>query len=225
MKEPNSKLQWWRIKLNEFDYEIEYIKVKDNKVADFLSRINTDTHQINEIEENHASNLATIHSGDCNDHIPIIETIINKYLTQIHLVLEKTMEIDIIHKRYRRIFISEIELSDENYINNLLRKTIKKGVTGIYSELENPKYNKLQRKLIELFSNDKTVRFIKCTRKAKDLKDAIKVIEKYHEETNHRGINENFSEIKDHYYYPKLKELIHKYPRKGVMCDMLGNHA
>jgi len=33
------KLQRWKIKLREFDYEIKYIKGKENHVADALSRI------------------------------------------------------------------------------------------------------------------------------------------------------------------------------------------
>lgn len=38
-KEPSSKLVWWRLKLEEYDYEIKYKKGKQNKVADTLSRI------------------------------------------------------------------------------------------------------------------------------------------------------------------------------------------
>lgn len=39
LREPNSKLQRWKIQLNEYDYTIEYIKGRDNVVADGLSRI------------------------------------------------------------------------------------------------------------------------------------------------------------------------------------------
>lgn len=39
LKEPNSRLMRWRLKLLEYDYDIEYRKGKDNKVADALSRV------------------------------------------------------------------------------------------------------------------------------------------------------------------------------------------
>lgn len=39
MKEPNVKLQRWKIQLNEYDFDAEYIKGKTNKVADYLSRL------------------------------------------------------------------------------------------------------------------------------------------------------------------------------------------
>ena len=45
LKEPNSKLVRWRLKLEEFDNEIMYKKGKQNTNADALSRI-----QLNAIE-------------------------------------------------------------------------------------------------------------------------------------------------------------------------------
>lgn len=39
LKEPNSRLMRWRLKLMEYDYDIMYKKGKENKVADALSRI------------------------------------------------------------------------------------------------------------------------------------------------------------------------------------------
>lgn len=39
LKEPNSKLIRWKIKLNEYEFNICHVQGKDNKVADALSRI------------------------------------------------------------------------------------------------------------------------------------------------------------------------------------------
>lgn len=50
VKEPNSKLIRWRLKLQEYDYEIIYKKGKQNSNADCLSRI-----QINPIEDDQMS--------------------------------------------------------------------------------------------------------------------------------------------------------------------------
>lgn len=46
-KDINPRLQRWLIQLGEYDVKIDYIKGKENKIADFLSRINTDTKEIN----------------------------------------------------------------------------------------------------------------------------------------------------------------------------------
>lgn len=46
LKDPNSKLQRWKIKLEEYDYEVIYKKGKYNTNADALSRI-----QINALDE------------------------------------------------------------------------------------------------------------------------------------------------------------------------------
>lgn len=47
IKEPNSKLLRWRLLLEEFDYDIRYVKGKTNTVADALSRIE---HPVNAID-------------------------------------------------------------------------------------------------------------------------------------------------------------------------------
>lgn len=47
IKEPNSKLIRWKIKLNEYEFDIEHVEGKENKVADALSR----TKEINILEK------------------------------------------------------------------------------------------------------------------------------------------------------------------------------
>ena len=39
LKDPNSRMLRWRWRMEEYDYDIEYVKGKENKVADCLSRI------------------------------------------------------------------------------------------------------------------------------------------------------------------------------------------
>ncbi|GBP12055.1 Retrovirus-related Pol polyprotein from transposon 297 [Eumeta japonica] len=78
LKEPNQKLQRWKIKLNEFDFEIKHIPGRENHVADALSRARKENCNFNEeIEKNGSepadevdgaedvsSVAATIHSAD-----------------------------------------------------------------------------------------------------------------------------------------------------------------
>ncbi|XP_057662815.1 kinesin-like protein KIF24 [Diorhabda carinulata] len=49
IKEPNSRLVRWRLKLEEYDYEIKFLRGKSNLVADPLSRIKPDC-DINTLE-------------------------------------------------------------------------------------------------------------------------------------------------------------------------------
>src|SRR5699024_8084703 len=57
LKEPNSKLVRWRLKLEEYDYEIIYKKGKQNSNADSLSRV-----QLNMLENESVVN----HPGEIN---------------------------------------------------------------------------------------------------------------------------------------------------------------
>lgn len=51
LKEPNSKLIRWRLRLEEFDYQIIYKKGTSNTNADFLSRIEANPIEINSEED------------------------------------------------------------------------------------------------------------------------------------------------------------------------------
>ncbi|GBP63862.1 Retrovirus-related Pol polyprotein from transposon 17.6 [Eumeta japonica] len=54
LKESNAKLTRWRLRLQEFDYDIGHTKGRQNKVADTLSRIEL---------QNNDSDAATVHSN------------------------------------------------------------------------------------------------------------------------------------------------------------------
>ena len=54
IKEPNSKLIRWKLKLEEFDFDIIHKKGKENAVADALSRV-----EINNQEDNENDNIST----------------------------------------------------------------------------------------------------------------------------------------------------------------------
>ena len=45
LKTPNSRLIRWKIKLEEYDFEIKYKKGKENSVADALRRLEINTHE------------------------------------------------------------------------------------------------------------------------------------------------------------------------------------
>lgn len=234
-KDMSPRHQRWLLKLGEYQFDIEYLKGRENKVADFLSRIensedtiseemegkNTEILKflVNNIEDNES--MATVHSAeeDLGDHFSIKEEIVNKYKTQIILTNNKIEELKIIHGK-RIIFIAE---SDFEEMGNIFKRYITKGKIGIYAEISDHSYNKVQEKLIEMYSNDKQLEFIKCTMRAQDIEtevEAIKQISLYHvRESIHSGILETYNQIRNKIYYPKLMELVQIIINQCEICQ------
>ncbi|CAD7081541.1 unnamed protein product [Hermetia illucens] len=222
LKDPDSKTLRWRIKLNEYNFNISYVKGKENQVADFLSRINTDQNEIN-YQNKIPSDIATIHSGkeELNDYIHIREGIVNTCKHQIILVKEKQKELKTVHKN-RHIYIDEIDLNSENLTTEILKRNLpEKGKIGIYSELPYSIYNKLQILIVKLFSNNLKLHFIKYSKRAIDLLDqeqTLKIIKTEHEENKHLGVNKTYDNLKGKYYFPKLEKLINEYIDNCETC-------
>ena len=224
-KDINHRLQRWLLKLGEYDININYIKGTENKVADFLSRIDTDTGIINAInteqENDNISTNATIHSQqeEQNDHFPILETVVNRFSTQIILTHNKTKEIEVVNNK-RKIYISSTDI-ENNFMTDIFRRFLRSGKIGIFSELPDHKYNKVQQKLIELFNT--SLKFYKCTNHAKEMAnedETYRYIAKYHKnETGHAGINENYEGLKTIIYFNNLKKYIQKYINNCDICN------
>ena len=236
-KDMSPKHQRWLLKLGEYQFEIEYLKGRENKVADFLSRIKNSEDTISEKEggestdiskffpvdniEGDDTSMVTIHSAEeeLGDYFYIKEEIVNKYKTQIILTNNKVEEMRIINGK-TIIFVAE---SDFNEMGNIFRKYITKGKIGIYSELSEHSFNIVQEKLIEMYSNDKQIKFIKCTKRAQDIEteiEAIKQISFYHiRESMHSGILETYNHIRNKIYYPKLMELIQIVINQCEICQ------
>lgn len=224
LKEPNSRLIRWRIKLGEYDFDIEYVKGKENKVADFLSRLESDGDNsdfeikslfeiADEILQQPVENYNNFYTSD---------SIVNKYRTQIRIVREKQCEQEILYRKYKVIYISEGDIHNVHYLNDLFRRALSKGKVGIYSEVENSLYCIVQETLTSLFGNDSNLKFVRCTKLAIDLENEEKVyevIDTIHNDTNHRGILENFEELKYSYFFPNLIKYVNRFINSCRICS------
>lgn len=208
--------------MNEFDFEIEYIKGKENTVADFLSRV-----EINCVDNDDVrSDLATIHSGkeNLNDHIYITETPVNIYKHQLILESRKSNShtTKFLYKKKRRTIINLTSYSEEFVLNILKGLFPLKGTVGLYCKDDNMFIN-FQKTIVKYFSNAPNFKILRCTKFLSDItckEKLLELIEKTHFAKNHRGIDECFLELKDTYYYPNLRLEVHKYINSCIFCNM-----
>lgn len=247
-KDISPRLQRYLIDLGEYNFKIEYIKGKCNYIADFLSRINIETNEINELEpqevneaptssmlfENNSPNLdnhetdqeslqvQTVHSQeeDLNNYIPILETVVNRFKTQIIVLEVKSAETETVFNN-KRIFIDKNDIVNENVLN-IIRREIVKGKVGIYSELNDHEYNKVQKILVDEFTGSE-VKFVKCTYFAKDIEDnnelnkQLALFHKY--ESGHSGIVATYESVKSKIYSTNLKVAVHKIINNCHICS------
>lgn len=339
-KDINPRLQRWLIQLGEYNIKFEYIKGKENKIADFLSRINTKTQEINtsetlnqekikegnmigtiidpERENGHNKHLnkqksrtstenlgtnsennnfieqkfntgtenlgtnsltdhffeynlntstenlgtecilensndsfsgimnkkiekvnnleedddergesievLTIHSQEENseDHIPILETVVNRFKLQIIFVEAKEKEFETIFKN-RRIFIDKNDLVSNN-VNDILKRYLStKCKIGIYTNLSDHEFNELQQKLITLYPTRSALKFVKCSYFATDIEDEEKLrkqIALFHKnEVGHSGIIPTYEGMKKKIYHPNLKTEIWRIINNCEICS------
>lgn len=103
-------------------------------------------------------------------------------------------------------------LNNEQGVKDTLRKYIKEGSTGIYSEVTDSDYHTIQLYIISLFSNDPRYKFIKCTKRAREMLTESELhtqLSLYHtKESLHSGINECYYTLKDKIFFPNFREHI-----------------
>lgn len=217
-KEFSQRNQRWLLKLQEFVYEIEYLKGQENKVADFLSRIEGEQGEVNQISDNE-----TIHSDleEQRNHIPIKEGIVNLYKQQVILSYDKEPRTEMLYGK--RILYVRPSDPIEIIIEQL--KDLNKGTVGIYSEVRDTDYtsNKIQQEIINLYSGNIAMKFFKFTRRVRDMRteeEARKQVSLYHiKESQHSGIIETYNTLKQQIYFPKLTRMITKIINNCETCQ------
>ena len=203
LKEPNSKLMRWRLQIGEYDYEINYKEGHLNKVADCLSRIEVNNNIVDTVS------------------IPETNKPLNMFKNQI--ILQKipsgsaSIKDSIIHESNRKTI--KAKTFDDEFLKLILQNHFNHGKTNaIY--LDNDTFEKIKILKIENFDN---VKIVRCLVKLIDIIDENQleeIISTEHLKNNHRGINENYSELKVKYYYPQLIKKITEYINNCETCTV-----
>lgn len=223
-KDINPRLQRWLLQLGEYDMKVEYIKGKENKVADFLSRVNIETNEINAVQETKKiinEEIEHSENKDETDKLPTLETVVNRFKTQIILKEFKNEEVEHVFQN-KRIYIDKSDFKNDN-VNDILRRNISNnGKIGVYNELKDGEYNRLEKLLTELFSGNENIKFIKCSYFARDIEDGEilrKQISLFHKnESGHSGITATYEDLKSKLYNPKLGITIHEILNNCEIC-------
>lgn len=227
IKEPNAKIQRWKIKLNEFDFDINYIKGKENVVADGLSRLSYEASN-SEIEVNlhefFDEDADTVHSAESDDadYIKITENPINMFKNQVFIQTsnENSCKTKIMFKNKIR---HNLKVANADGILNFFKdKLPSKGLVVVFCpniEL----YKEFQSLYIKYFARNKNLKVLKANLFIEDITDRetlLQLIEKTHIKNNHRGINEVYEELRKDYFYPKFQKEIQKYINSCEICKL-----
>lgn len=207
-KDINPRLQRWLVRLMDYNAKIDYIKGKENHIADFLSRIDETEPLVENI--NTEDNLSQ--EENLNSNIHILDTVVNRFKFQLILMEKKDIESLCVFGK-TRIYVDNEDLSSQNIGTRLSTYNLK-GQVGIYSFVDENKFTEYQNAIKEFCQNRTDVKFRKCSYLATDIEnmeELKKQIALYHKkETGHSGIIPTYEGIKHRIYNPELKTTIHK---------------
>lgn len=221
IKEPNMKLQRWKIRLNEYDYQIKYLPGKENNVADALSRIKIEE---NFLGEDAISTGATIHSAqeDSQYHIPITERPLNYFNRQIEFIKGDDNKVETNHYFHKlNIKISYKEMNNQ-YAKDMIKEYLcsKKSIVYFHNEIDFPIF---QRAYLEIINPSNITKIMKTSLKLIDLQtfaEFKELILKTHKKLLHPGIEKTINWFKEKYYYPDYQKLIQNLINECEICNI-----
>lgn len=202
IKDPSSRLMRWRLRLEEYDYKIEYKKGKENTAADALSRIHAVTRY-----ENVKLKLAVDHRGHFEQWEKSPE-------------LPKLLKIVPGQPGFKVITKENIGTSPYEWLNKLCEITKLHDKINIgHSDFSEGDRNTLKRYL--MYINDK----IRPLKLAWELpreyseEEIQEILEESHDKMGHTGIQKTYERIKERHAIPGLMERIKEWINHCEICQ------
>lgn len=123
--------------------------------------------------------------------------------------------------KYRKTF------TYPNYTEEIITQIFKNHLapnktTAIFTD--NETFRIIQNVYSKHFAQSKIFRLVRCTEIVKDIKEndnQDKIIQDYHENNNHRGIQETYDHLKREYYFPYMKSKIAQTINNCTSCQRL----
>lgn len=246
LKEPNSRLTRWRLKLSEYDFTIVYKQGKANTNADALSRVEINNDEISSIivnptEKAHSlddsrtitapelddSRTITVHTDEENPilEVPITDDPLNKFTKQLILnVVGDIKGRPVFTKPFETHTRISVQLSqsnlDEDVISAIKEYVHPKIKTGLLIHPPEAMYAIVP--IIQKTFKNSAMNLMITKRELENVREYLRqqdIINKYHDgKTNHRGINETYLTLSHKYYWPKMREHIVKFINECTVC-------
>lgn len=235
LKEPNSRLTRWKLKLSEYDFTVIYKKGTSNTNADALSRIQIYNEETSSMIANASERLPSVgHSSTASAHtsnespileVPIVDEPLNKFHRQICISvvgdIKKRPTASKPFDTHTRTAVQVSKTDLENDIVNVIKEYVNPKVkTALLINPPLAMYDIIP--IIQDKFRSSSMNLVLTKREVENVREYLRqqeIIKNYHDgKTNHRGINECYLALSSRYYWPKMKDEISKFINSCTIC-------
>ena len=200
-KDPSSRLMRWRLKLEEYEYDIEYTKGKDNTAADALSRVHAITEQNG--DTNPTDHIEGFNEWERDDQLP------------------KRLKIVPNRKSFHQLTKEELGNYDKvkwlNKLNQIIQNNNKIGIGDEqFTEIEK---NTIKRMLMYYNDQVKEVTFAWEPIQEFNEEEIEEILKENHDLIGHPGIQKTYERITTKYKIPRLMERIEERIKSCDTCQ------